>query len=101
MVIISNTVNINYDVGLTRNIVISEGGVLIITSEIVMANNNIHVESGGTFIIDGGRLLHADLSLDASSILIIRNNGLVHMKQGNNFIAPVGASISVESGTIY
>ena len=71
-----------------------------ITSEVVMANCKIFVMSGGTLIIDGGRLLHADIELEPSSSLIIKNNGLVHMKPGVTFIAPIGAYVTVESGEI-
>lgn len=65
-----------------------------------MANCNIHVENGGTLIVNGGRQLHADISMDASSRLIIRNGGLIHMKQGKYFVAPIGATVTVENGEI-
>lgn len=97
---ILNTTNYNDDRGLSSNIVVSNGGVMNITSEVVMANCKIFVMSGGTLIIDGGRLLHADIELEPSSSLIIKNNGLVHMKPGVTFIAPIGAYVTVESGEI-
>ena len=67
-----NYVNYNTDRGLNRNIEVLDGGVLTISSEIVMANCKIKVRSGGTLIVDGGRLLHADLELEAASNLVVR-----------------------------
>ena len=95
-----NYVNYNTDRGLNRNIEVLDGGVLTISSEIVMANCKIKVRSGGTLIVDGGRLLHADLELEAASNLVVRNKGLIHMKPDMNFYAPIGATVTLESGEI-
>lgn len=97
---IVSTVNYNINRGMNYDIVISDGGHLNITSEVVMANCKIYVESGGTLVVDGGRLLHANIELNPSSNLVIKNNGLIHMKPGVLFNAPIGANVTIESGEI-
>ena len=99
-------VNINDSVvyadscGLLRNISVNNGGVLTITGEVVMANCKMTVKSGGTLIIDGGRLLHADIELESSSTLKIKNGGLIHMKPDSLFSAPTGSVVEIENGEI-
>ena len=99
-------ININVSVvyadncGLLRDISVNNGGVLTITGEVVMANCKMTVKSGGTLIIDGGRLLHSDIELEPSSTLKIRNDGLLHMKPNLFFMAPSGSIVEIDEGEI-
>lgn len=86
--------------GLLRDISVNNGGVLTITGEVVMANCKMTVKSGGTLIIDGGRLLHSDIELEPSSTLKIRNDGLLHMKPNLFFMAPSGSIVEIDEGDI-
>ena len=84
--------------GLLRNISVNSGGVLTITGEVV--NCKMTVKSGGTLVIDGGRLLHADIELEPSSTLRIINGGLLHMKPDLFFSAPLGSFVEIEEGEV-
>ena len=39
--------------------------------------------------------------MESGSELIMRNNGIIHMTNGSSFLAPLGAVINIESGSIY
>ena len=54
-----------------------------------MANCKMTVKSGGTLIVDGGRLLHADIEMESSSTLKIKNGGLLHMKPDDEQLHPL------------
>jgi len=63
-------------------------------------NSQIEVCDGGTLIIDGGTIRHADILLDSGGSVIIRNGGVVNMASGKTFETPIGALLNVESGEI-
>ena len=54
----------------------------------------------GILIVDGGTLQNADITMVPGSTLIIRNNGVINMASGKEFIAPVGTIVNIESGEI-
>jgi hypothetical protein len=63
-------------------------------------HTKIRVCEGGILIVDGGTLQNADITMVPGSTLIIRNNGVINMASGKEFIAPVGTIVNIESGEI-
>lgn len=59
------------------------------------------VKSGGKLVVDGGTLNSSNIEMESGSELIMRNNGIIHMTNGSSFLAPLGAVINIESGSIY
>ena len=80
---------------------IVNGGVLTISGTTTLTGNSkIRVCEGGILIVDGGTLQNADITMVPGSTLIIRNNGVINMASGKEFIAPVGTIVNIESGEI-
>ena len=83
-----------------NNICIISGARLIITCTIEPVDSTtIVVESGGTLIIDGGKISNVNIDLKAGSSLQILYNGRINTING--FVAPVGAEVYIEHGRIY
>lgn len=92
---ISSNITTSYRYGIVN------GGTLTITGTMTMTGDSkIRVCEGGTLIIDGGTLLDANIELIPGSNLIIRNNGAINIASGVDFLAPVGAYVNIEAGTI-
>lgn len=74
---------------------------LTIESSITLyGNTKIIVEQNGELVIDGGVLQNADLKLKAGSKLVLKNGGTIHLRNGKDFCAPIGASVIIEEGEI-
>lgn len=63
-------------------------------------NSQIIVESGGELTVDGGTLNEARITLYAGSTLNIQNDGTISMATGEDFSAPIGASVNLLNGKI-
>jgi hypothetical protein len=63
-------------------------------------NTKIIVEQNGELLIDGGELQNADIELNSGSKLVLKNGGTIKMRNGKNFSAPIGASVTIEEGVI-
>lgn len=86
---------------LYENILVCNSTRLTIQSTITQyGNTKITVQSNGELIIDGGELQNADLELNVGSKLILKNGGKINMRNGKDFYAPIGASVTIEEGEI-
>lgn len=85
----------------TRRIGIVENGILTITGTTTLAGDaKIRVCENGTLIVDGGTINNTKIELVPGSHLIVRNNGRINMAAEEDFEAPIGAVVDVESGSI-
>lgn len=81
------------------NICINNGGQLFIQDNVeIMGNNQVIVETGGTLVIDGGKLTNANIVMKTGSLLRIINNGIIETQNGFN--APLGTTVEIENGQI-
>lgn len=65
------------------------------------ANRKAKEYFGENYGVDGGTLNSSNIEMESGSELIMRNNGIIHMTNGSSFLAPLGAVINIESGSIY
>lgn len=80
---------------------IVNGGVLTVTGTMSLTeNSSIRVCEGGVLIVDGGVIQNANITMIPGSTLIVRNNGKIHMANGEKFEAPIGVVVNMESGEI-
>ena len=91
----------NSAVQVSTHLTITNGGVLTITDRMhCIGNPIITLEGTGELVIDGGYIYNAELNLSSSSKLTIKNGGRISVRRGKSFTAPVGAVVSIESGSI-
>ena len=80
---------------------IVDGGVLTINGTATLVNDAaIRVCEGGTLIVDGGIIQNACLDLVPGCTLILRSGGAIRLASGEDFEAPVGIDVNIESGEI-
>lgn len=80
---------------------IVDGGIYTITGTMTMiGDSKIRVCEGGVLIVDGGTIQNADITMVPGCTVIIRNNGKINMALGKTFEAPLGATVTIESGEI-
>lgn len=85
----------------TKHIGIVKNGSLTITGNTTMYGNSlIRVCENATLIVDGGSIQNAKIELVPTSHLIVRNNGQINMASGENFVAPEGAIVEIQYGSI-
>lgn len=86
---------------MTNRIGIVKDGSLTITGNIVMSGaSKIRVCENATLIVDGGTITNAKIELVPNSHLIVRNNGKIYMANGENLVAPTGALVDIEYGSV-
>lgn len=80
---------------------IVNGGKLTITDTTTLyGNGKIRVCEGGVLEIDGGTLENADIELIPGAQVILRNNGIINMANGKNFVVPLGVVVNIDEGII-
>lgn len=100
-IIVSSLVEYSTIINRSHNIRIKNGGVLNISNTTTLQNNSqIIVESGRELTVDGGTLNEARITLYAGSTLNIQNDGTISMATGEDFSAPIGASVNLLNGKI-
>ena len=86
---------------LYSNLCVCSMSKLTITSIITLyGNTKIIVEPNGELIIDGGTLQNADIVLRTGSKLTLKNGGSIIMRNGKDFNAPIGATVTIDEGQI-
>lgn len=100
-IIVSSLVEYSTVINRSHNIRIKNGGTLSISDTTTLQNNSqIIVESGGVLTVDRGTLNTARITLYAGSTLNILNDGTINMATGEDFYAPIGASVNLINGKI-
>lgn len=98
---ISSSTTYSTNMTSTDCIDIAPGATLTISGTLTQSGNGrIRVLRGGTLIIDGGTLQNADLKIVSGSIVIVRNNGKIHMASGKTFDVPQDAVVNIQYGDI-
>ena len=98
---INTAVTFSTDSTITKRIGIVENGILTITGTTTLAGDSkIRVCEGGILIVDGGTVNNAKIDLVPGCHITVRNNGTINMAASEDFSAPQGAVVEVESGTI-
>lgn len=64
----------------------------------MMGNGRVIVKTGGTLLINGGKLSNVNLEMKPGSFLYIISDGVIETQNG--FIAPVGVSVTINNGQI-
>lgn len=96
---ISHDYTIGTNQQLYGDICINSGGRLVIQSNVeMMGNGRVIVKTGGTLLINGGKLSNVNLEMETGSFLYIISDGVIETQNG--FIAPVGVSVTINNGQI-
>lgn len=83
------------------HLLIQNGGQLTVLSNISMHKDaNIVVASGGTLIVDGGKINRANVVVKSGGCLVIRNGGILQKESTDEFISEVGAILDISYGSI-
>lgn len=83
------------------HLMIQNGGKLTVLSNISMHKDaNIVVASGGTLIVDGGKINRANVVVKSGGCLVIRNGGILQKESTDEFISEVGAILDISYGSI-
>ena len=86
------------DVSQLKEIIVRWGQLTIQSEVELMGNSRVIVESGGQLVVDGGTLSNVDIDLKAGATLRIINGGIIETR--NDFVAPVGAVVDIQHGSI-
>lgn len=78
------------------HLMIQNGGQLTVLSDISMHKDaNIVVASGGTLIVDGGKINRANVVVKSGGCWVIRNGGILQKESTDEFISEVGAILDI------
>ena len=80
--------------------IVSGGKLTISGTTSLTGNGKIRVCEGGILEIDGGILQNAVLELIPGGQVVVKNNGQIKMAIGEEFNAPQGVIVNIESGYI-
>ena len=106
---INDTVYINTDTVWNQkkymysHVVIQNGARLTINNDVTFYKSvTMNVREGGTLLLDGGRLLNADVKIDemSGSTVRITNNGKIERRTNHRFYVPLGNQFKMDYGKI-
>ena len=100
---IQSTVLFEEDMMWDRYVEIKNGGTVIIKKEVhCLPGTCWYVESGGTLIIRGGKLINPFITISSGANVIIEDNGeLVYMLEDNDILEfPITSSLEITNGII-
>ena len=86
----------------TQHIVINNGGSLVINRDFNFCNGaKLIIRDGGELIVKNGCFVNnIDITMNSGSKLTIKEGATLKMAEGKNFVAPIGAIVDVDSGSI-
>ena len=106
---INDTIYVNSDTTwnqkryLYNHVVIQNGAKLTITNDVTFYKTvTITIRDSSTLMLDGGRLLNADVKIDemsGSSINII-HNGIIERRENSSFLVPLGNKMKINYGKV-
>lgn len=80
---------------------LEDGGELTLSGIILMYKDaKIVVKSGGTLIVDSGKIIRANIIVESGGHLIVRNGGVIEKGQGDELDIRLGATIEISEGNI-
>jgi len=93
------TWNMNMDIASTVSV--ESGATLTISAQInVVEFSKITVNSGGTLIVDGGKLLFTNIEVQNGGSLILRNNGMIKLHRKGALKINAGATFNHQYGDV-
>ena len=99
LLLVPCSLTIEADQLLFGDILIRNGGHLLINSDIVMQDgSSITIEAGGALTVDGGKLTNVNVVLNPSGRLYLYNDGTIETRNG--FTAPTGSICEIYHGKI-
>jgi hypothetical protein len=99
--IISSTVNWSTPQTVCSDIIVQNGGILTISSDILLSKvATLIIENGGTVIISGGHLNNGNIEIHNGGILSITNNGSIELTDGDEFKTDLGAILNLTYGSV-
>jgi len=99
--IISENVTWNMNKDIASNVSVESGATLTISAQInVVEFSKITVNSGGTLIVDGGKLLFTNIEVQNGGSLILRNNGMVKLHRKGALKINAGATFNHQYGDV-
>ena len=98
-IFIKEPINWNSENYIWQHIIVKNGGLLNITSDIKFYKGvNIVVEGGGKLIVDGVCLDNPNINISSKGELVIKNKGKINKYK--NFIIDNGAIVKFENGIV-
>ncbi|MEA4841200.1 MAG: hypothetical protein VB110_09375 [Bacteroidales bacterium] len=95
----SESWHINKDI--RCNTFIETGATLSIYAQInTLESAKIVVRNGGTLVIDGGKLLFANIEVQSGGKLVIQNSGKIKLHRNGSLKINLGATVDYEQGSI-
>ena len=62
---------------------------------------SLNVKNGGTLIVDGATFDNVKITMESGSHLSIMHGGVINIRAGNTFYAPLGATVNISEGMIH
>lgn len=88
---------------LYNHVAIQNGAKLTIASDVIFYKTvTMTVRDGGILLLDGGKLLNANVKIDemSGSTMNIMNNGIIERRNNNSFLVPLGNKMTINYGKI-
>ena len=74
---------------------------LTVTSDLTLYGNvHIQLSAGSKLVIDGGTINNAKFMMIPGCEVVVKNGGVINMRNGIDFELPVGAVLNLENGII-
>lgn len=100
-VIINTNTNWIEDDTICGNIIVTNNATLIITSDITLnPAAKIIAQNGSTIIMDGGHILNANVIIENSASLILKNHAVLQLNTNDSFDVKAGGNLLIEQGDI-
>lgn len=101
-IMVNDSVTIDNTEYLYNHFQVNSGGVLTIALDTEFWGDlSLNVKNGGTLIVDGATFDNVKITLESGSHLSIMHGGVINIRSGNTFYAPLGATVNISEGMIH
>ncbi len=100
-IMVNDSVNIDNTEYLYNHFQVNSGGVLTIALDTEFWGElSLNVKNGGTLIVDGATFDNVKITMESGSHLSVMHGGVINMRSGNTFYAPLGSTVNITEGMI-
>lgn len=86
---------------LCGDLVVKSNAVLTITGELIMSSNsNIIIQEGGCILLDNSVIKNANIWVKTSGGLILQNNAMLQKGENDEVKVDIGATLNIISGSV-
>ncbi len=84
------------------NIIVKSGNFTLTNGQTLNLNptSKVILRSGGTLTIDGATINNAYIWAQSGSKIVIKNDGIINLRNSSNFIIDIGATLDYQQGSI-